>query len=210
MTEGATEADPPVLEVASAGRALDGAADSGDLHVFVPFDGGALLAVIDGLGHGPEAARASRAAAEVLASHAIEPVGELVQRCHERLRRTRGAVMTVCAVNSRAGASTWLGIGNVEAELVRFEPGGAPRRTAIAARGGVVGYRIPPLKTTELPLRAGDTLVMATDGIRGGFGDRVEAWRAVQDIADRILAEHGKQTDDALVCVARYLPGARS
>lgn len=210
MTAEATEAARPVLEVAWAGRALEDAPDSGDLHVFVPFDGGALLAVIDGLGHGPEAARAARAAAEVLAAHAIEPVDQLVQRCHERLRRTRGAVMTLCAVDGRADASTWLAVGNVEAELVHLEPDGGPRRSAIAGRGGVVGYRMPPLRKIELPLRAGDTLVLATDGIRGGFGDRVEPWRAVQDIADRILAEHGKPTDDALVCVARYLQGGGS
>ena len=54
---------PAALERGEAGAPLAGETRSGDLAVFAPFDGGALVAVIDGLGHGPAAADAAEAAA---------------------------------------------------------------------------------------------------------------------------------------------------
>jgi hypothetical protein len=63
-------------------KALGGARESGDLHVVVPCAETVLVAAIDGLGHGPEAALAARAAATVLQQHADEPLIPLMQRCH--------------------------------------------------------------------------------------------------------------------------------
>ena len=71
----------PIVEWGSAGQALDESGrgeESGDLHVVAPFAGGALVAVIDGLGHGAEAAAAARAARRVISDHAGEPVLTLV------------------------------------------------------------------------------------------------------------------------------------
>ena len=52
----------------------------------------------------------------------------------------------------------------------------------------------------------GDVMVLATDGIDSGFARAIAQGGAAQDVADRILAEHGKASDDALVVVVRYLP----
>ena len=49
-------------------------------------------------------------------------------------------------------------------------------------------------------------MVLATDGIHSGFAQAITAGGSAQVIADRILAEHGKAADDALVVVVRYLP----
>ena len=56
-----------------------------------------------------------------------------------------------------------------------------------------------------IPVRWGDILILATDGIRSDFARDVIVTDPVQRIADRILAEHRKGTDDALVLVSRYL-----
>jgi negative regulator of sigma-B (phosphoserine phosphatase) len=48
-------------------------------------------------------------------------------------------------------------------------------------------------------------LVFATDGVRSDFSTYSPLGRDVQDTADAMLARYGKQTDDALVLVARYL-----
>ena len=71
-------------------------------------------------------------------------------------------------------------------------------------RGGVVGYRLPSLYPGGTHLDAGDVLVMATDGIRSGFVSSVDPILSPQIIASRILEEHGRGYDDALVVVARY------
>jgi len=74
----------PIIEWAWAGSALESL--SGDLHVIVPYAGGALVALIDGLGHGAEAFEAARAALSVLEAQADAPVLTLMERCHEALR----------------------------------------------------------------------------------------------------------------------------
>jgi hypothetical protein len=194
-----------VVDFGWAGAALEGD-ESGDLHAVVRFPDGALVAVVDGLGHGPEAAAAARAAACVLEAHAGEPVTDLVERCHEALRRTRGAVMTLASFDSRRSSMTWTAVGNVEAILLRASRAATPPREAILPRGGVVGYQLPPLRASTLPVSAGDTLILATDGIRSAFSHDPDLDRAgPQEIADCLLARYARGTDDALVLVARYL-----
>ena len=84
------------IEWGFAARALDGQTESGDLH-FGTFAGGALIAVIDGLGHGPAAALASQVAAATLDDHLGESVIALVEHGHAALQRTRGAVLSLAA-----------------------------------------------------------------------------------------------------------------
>lgn len=197
---------PRILEVGWAGAALE--AESGDAHLVAELPAGALVAVIDGLGHGIEAAAAARAAARVLAASAGEPIEELFARCHAALRGTRGAVMSVAALDAAAGRMTWAGVGNVEAFLVRADPRAAPPRESIALRGGIVGYHLPRLHVSTLAIVPGDTLLMATDGIHDGFGEVPAAPGSPRELADAILARFARGSDDALALVARYLGGA--
>jgi hypothetical protein len=195
-----------VVDWAIAGRPLAGETESGDLHVVAPFDGGTLVAVIDGLGHGPQAALAARAAAEVLMEHPSDALSRLVVWCHEALRKTRGAVMTLASFRSRGAELTWMGIGNVEGVLLRADD----KRASDAAplRGGVVGFRMPAFREATVSLACGDTVVLATDGIRSGFSRGRSAAASPAHLSASILADHGKTTDDAMVIVARYVGGS--
>jgi anti-sigma regulatory factor (Ser/Thr protein kinase) len=189
----------------SWGRAavpLAGQSSSGDRGAVLPFPDGMLVAVIDGLGHGFEACVAAERAEQVLAADPAAPVADLVKKCHEALRPTRGAVMSLASFDAAAGTMTWLGVGNVEGILVRAD---GSSREAIAMRGGTVGYKIPSLNPRTLRVHPGDTLVLASDGIRHGFRDEVRPGRDPQEVADSIIASWGKTTDDACVVVARYI-----
>lgn len=194
-----------LVEWAVATLALEGEEESGDLHVVAPFEGGTLVAAIDGLGHGPEAAVAARSAAETLMRDRAQPIAELLERCHEGLRSTRGAVITLASFNAGASTMTWLGVGNIEATLLRAEPGNGRPRESVMLVGGVPGHQLPSLRPYELPVSPGDTLVLATDGVRGGYLDLIAISDPPQQLADHLLSEYGKGTDDALVLVARYL-----
>jgi negative regulator of sigma-B (phosphoserine phosphatase) len=181
--------------------------ESGDLHVVAPGAQTALVAAIDGIGHGPEAALAARVAAVVLLQHADEPLIPLMQRCHEALRRTRGVVLSMASFDFGRGTMTWLGVGNVEGVLFRADRLVQRPRDSLLLRGGVVGYQIPALRTAELPVEAGDVLVFATDGVRAEFSTYSPLGRDIQEAADTMLACYGKETDDALVLAVRYHGG---
>ena len=64
--------------------------------------------------------------------------------------------------------------------------------------------RLPPLRAAVMSIAPGDTLVFATDGIRAGFLAGLKLTDQPQPLADHILADHAKRTDDGLVLVARY------
>jgi hypothetical protein len=146
-------------------------------------------------------AAASSAAVPVLEAHAGEPVPALVQHCHDALRKTRGAVMSLASFDEASSSMTWAGVGNVEGILFRT----AHPREVIAVRGGVVGYQLPRIHADTHPVACGDTLIMVTDGIRAPFTIDALAEYQPQEIAESILARFAKGSDDAHVVVARYL-----
>lgn len=192
-----------LLEWGVAARPLEGEVESGDRHVVQPFPHGVLVGAIDGLGHGTEAATAARLATETLQRQPQGNLIALVTVCHERLRDTRGVVMSLAWFSALEHTLTWLGVGNVEGLLLRHTERG-PETESLLLRGGLVGGQLPPLMAAVLPLRAGDMVVLATDGIAGDFRSTIVLHDPPQKVADRILARHGKTTDDALVLVARY------
>src|SRR5688572_12470289 len=73
----------------------------------------ALLAVIDGLGHGPDAAQVANKATEYLDAVPLDiALSELMRRLHDGLAGSRGAAGTVCIV--RNGTFEACAVGNVE------------------------------------------------------------------------------------------------
>jgi hypothetical protein len=166
-----------------------------------------MAAVVDGVGHGNEAALAARTALAALDESAGESPLTLFQRCHARLRPTRGVVMSLALFNATDDTLTWLGVGNVEGVLFRRHLHHLPRQERLLQRPGVLGDHLPRLAASVVRISAGDVLVFATDGVGEGFSDHTDVNDSPRQIADRILTRFGRGTDDALVLVARYLHG---
>lgn len=199
----------PLLEYGFTKSTVPGQGESGDLHLVCFTKTRILVAAVDGLGHGERAADASRLAISVLGADPDDPVISLVERCHLKLRGTRGAVLSVACIEPGQGMMTWLGVGNVQGVLVRANSAKGPGRELLLVRGGVVGAQLPPLQATVLPIGPGDTLYFATDGIKREFSESLTALENPQRAADRILGQFQNGIDDALVLVAR-LTGIRS
>lgn len=198
----------PMVEYGVAKFVLPGQGESGDQHLVRCNGEGILIAVIDGIGHGEEAANAAKAAASILMRDAGEPVISLVERCHERLRTMRGVVLSVASIDGAHGLMTWLGVGNVHGVLMRANPGKENVQETLLLRGGVVGSQLPVLQATVIPIRQGDTIYFATDGVRSDFTRSLTARENPQRAADRILEQYQSGSDDALILVAR-LTGVR-
>ena len=194
------------IEWAAKARARPGENICGDKLIAVDIDGtGALIGVLDGLGHGAEAAEAAKRGVDVLRSGRAEPLDVLVRRCHNALSGTRGAAMTLAHIDFRSDTLSWIGIGNVAADLVAKHPAGLEVRSSARLAGGIVGYRIPEALTPQqVPIRPGDLLVMASDGIVEDHLDGIDFSASSLTIADQILHAHAKGNDDALVLAARH------
>jgi phosphoserine phosphatase RsbX len=163
--------------------------------------GATLVAAVDGLGHGPEAADAARAIVAALEATGTEPLDRVVRRCHVAAAETRGAALTVASFDALRPRMSWLAVGNVAGVLVR---GGAGARSSVVARPGVVGGSVPALQPAEVALHDGDVLVLATDGLGLGFAKEVVHGESPRACAERLLARWSTGGDDALVLVVRY------
>ncbi len=189
-------------------RPMPGENVSGDCHVAVCATHGLAIAVIDGLGHGPEAAHAASRAAEIVEGHPDAQPEQLVRLCHEALQGTRGAAITIASIDAHTAELVWLGVGNVQAAVLQSEVADGHGREWVPLRGGVVGYVLPALRSGRVRLERDDVLVLATDGVRPVFGGWPGPNQAPVAIAERILEDQGRDSDDALVLVARYRGGS--
>jgi len=183
---------------------MPGESQSGDLHLIAPHADGVLVAAIDGLGHGIEAADAARIARATLERDPGADLADLFVSAHSALARSRGVAMSLAAL-APGGRLTWLGVGNVEGTLVRADERPVRRADSILMLGGVVGFHLPRLRPSTTAVERGDLLILATDGIGPGYVPELEPAAPLEALANRILGGYGKGADDALVVVARYL-----
>jgi negative regulator of sigma-B (phosphoserine phosphatase) len=194
----------PPLSWGTAGRTMAGESVSGDRAVVrTLLDGGTLLAVLDGAGHGSAAAEAAEAGQAILERHAGLPLGRLFRSCHDGLRGTRGCAMSAVVLNGAGDRLSWIGIGNVESVVWRPDSRALPRVEHLLLRGGLVGCQMPIPFEASQPVGAGDLIVMATDGVRGDFAPLLNNYDPPRRLAERIVERHATAQDDALVLVAR-------
>ena len=199
-------AERPVA-VAAASRPYPGESANGDAWALSWSGDACRIAVVDGLGHGPAAAEASAAALACLAAEpGLAPL-EALRACHSAMAKTRGAAVAVARIEPAARRLVYAGIGNVEA---RLWSGGQAHRP-ISYRG-VVGAVVPrTVRVFEHALDDGWLLLLHTDGVSTRLAldaPQEASARGLQGLADLVLGQWGRATDDATVVVAGGVPSA--
>ncbi|MPY60211.1 ATP-binding SpoIIE family protein phosphatase [Streptomyces spongiae] len=140
---------------------FSGADYSGDAWAGIRSDHHVTLMLADGLGHGPEAARASSAAVEELRRSADLPPAELLRRLDGALRDTRGAAVAVAQLDLAAGQLRFAGVGNIGARL-RCGDTWRP----LLSRPGIVGaHRSARLPEHQVGWEDDCLLVLHSDGL---------------------------------------------
>jgi serine phosphatase RsbU (regulator of sigma subunit) len=188
------------VTVAVAARPYPGETVSGDAWQVDWYGSVCRIALVDGLGHGPQAATAAMAAVAALANEpALNPV-EAVHCCHDALKGGRGAALLIVSIDVSRGQLIGAGAGNVEARLC--QDGGV--RHLMTDRG-IVGSVLPRLRPVEMALAPDWLLLMHTDGIKSRFDaqSQLEAAPDGAGLAQAILAGWARATDDATVLVAQ-------
>jgi anti-sigma regulatory factor (Ser/Thr protein kinase) len=178
---------------------LAGEEMSGDVWAYAREGDVVTVVLADGLGHGPEAARAGSAAARQL-RNGTDPV-ELLERMHGALRATRGAAVAVARVDLGTGALRFAGVGNIAAVIVS----GTETKT-LPSMNGTIGHRVAKIRADDLQLAPGAQLIMHSDGCRGGW--ELSAYpgllrRAPLLLASVLLRDFERGRDDVSVVVTR-------
>jgi len=178
-------------------RPLEGEEVSGDQAALWPIGQSALLvALVDGLGHGPLAYEASKKCLMSVESNRDKPLPAIVDACHEALAGTRGAAMAIACLDALNRTVSVVSIGNVLTLLV----GGDKNR--FLENPGIVGeatHSAPMVQTAEF-VPGHSLLIMATDGIDQSHdlsSYRTNLFPSLQSMASMMLDRSALGNDDA-------------
>ena len=174
----------------------------GDASAYARDGANELFMVVDGLGHGPDAAEAAHEAKRVFLDYCNAPLARIIDKMHGALRATRGAAVAIACVDRSREAVRYVGVGNISGVIVDVD--GA--RTNLVSQAGTLGHAIRTV--TEFSYKwpgAGSTLVMHSDGI--GTRWRLDAYPGATTRDPAILAaliyrDATRVRDDATVLIA--------
>jgi anti-sigma regulatory factor (Ser/Thr protein kinase) len=199
---------PPELcgvEVGALYVPLAGEDESGDGWAASCDPDGATLLGVDGLGHGPEAAKAAHAAIEALARRPAATPADVLQAAHEALRITRGAALSVARIDYAGNDVRFAGIGNVSGVV----HDGATRRSLIS-HNGIVGANMRKVHEFTVECPPGAIVILHSDGVQTQWDlndyPGLQA-RAPALVAGILMRDFIRRRDDAMVLVGRRRGG---
>jgi anti-sigma regulatory factor (Ser/Thr protein kinase) len=158
--------------------------------------------VVDGLGHGPDAATAARCALRIaLERPSLEPAA-LLEALHAALRSTRGAAIAVAMLEPHASIGRFAGIGNVRGLV---HTGDGVRN--LVSHNGTLGHQVRKIQSFDFAYPARALLMLHSDGIATRWS--VAAYPALERhhpgvIAAAIYRDHARLRDDATLVVVRH------
>lgn len=183
------------VDVAHVSVPKPGERENGDAVLVRRNDHGrAMLVVIDGLGHGPLAAAAAKAAVSCLEALPLETTAlHAMQTVHAQLRDTRGAVATICLIDRHR--MQCCAVGNVQLLAVNCV-------VPLVLSAGVLGRQVVKFRVCESELKAGARIALLSDGISARF--RLEELRHLRpaEACTYVLERFRRNDDDATVLIA--------
>ena len=163
---------------------------------------GRLVAlVVDGLGHGLDAATAARAAVEVVQAKSHLDAASLMDAVHGALRPTRGAAAALAMLQPESELCTFCGVGNISASI---RAGGVSR--SMVSHNGTLGHHVRKIQEFQYPFPKGSLLLMHSDGMAthwdlGAYPGIETRHPAV--IASALYRDHSRGRDDLTVLALR-------
>jgi anti-sigma regulatory factor (Ser/Thr protein kinase) len=158
--------------------------------------------VSDGLGHGKEAALATRVAIDTFRKHAERGASDVIQFVFDALKSTRGAAVALAALDHREGKLTFCGLGNISGVILKT--GEAPRH--VVSHNGIAGHTMRRLQEFTYPWPPQSLMVLHSDGVSTSWSLNKYAGlttRRPDVIAGVLYRDFRRGMDDATVVVAR-------
>jgi hypothetical protein len=160
--------------------------------------------VADGLGHGFDAAQASRQAVRLFNDNAgLEPA-RLMETLHAGLRTTRGAAVAIADLRLDRREVRFVGVGNVSAVIL--PPAGETRSQSLTSHNGTAGAEARRVQEFVYPWPAGGLLVMHSDGLASQW--QLPHYPGLRNkhpalVAAVLYRDHRRARDDVTVLAAR-------
>ena len=189
------------LDVGAVSLPKSGEPASGDAWAMIEAHGRTSLLVVDGLGHGPQAALAAREAVRVFGERdGLGPI-EALKLIHAALRPTRGAVAAIAEVDPAARSIRYAGVGNIATSVLAD---GSSQ--SLVSMNGTLGHEARRFQEFAYPWPPGAVITMQSDGLATSWKlDRYAGLlgRDPSLVAGVLYRDFVRGRDDATVLVAR-------
>ncbi len=164
-----------------------------------------VFLVVDGLGHGPEAARAAQEAVRIFEKSSHLNPAAIVELAHAGLRATRGAVLGIAEIDVPHQTVKFSGVGNTSGVILSFE-----RSQHLVSVNGTVGHSLRKIQEFTYPWAKDSLLIMHSDGLNTRW--RLDAYwglaaRHPALIAGVLYRDHRRSQDDVTVLVTKARGG---
>ena len=177
--------------------------ESGDAWAIWSAGGLTSVFVVDGLGHGRDAAAAAHVGVDMFRRHAERSAPDIIGLVHDAMKKTRGGAVALAELDERAGTMKYCAVGNVSAVVAR--PNGEEQHCITLP--GIAGHAMRRVQTFTYEWPRGSLLIMHTDGIatHWSLAKYPGLMRRRPDVIAGVLyRDHRRGTDDATVVVARH------
>ncbi len=173
---------------------------NGDSFVVKQWEQKALVAVIDGLGHGQHAHRAAEAARHYVERHFDSPLSSIFTGASRACVATRGVVMAAALFDGARETVSFASLGNVEAHIFNNST-----KAKLLITRGILGHSNKLPTVTDFPWEPQSVFVMHSDGLlsRWHWEDFVFVNELPSRIAQRLLSTLARKEDDATVIVVK-------
>jgi len=159
------------------------------------------LVVADGLGHGPEAAKAAHAALGAFSGAPFSPLPPQLEQMHSQLRTTRGAAVCLAHLDASQGLVQYAGAGNISGRIIS---GVADK--SLATQHGTVGVQIRRPDENRAEWIDHGLVILHSDGLNTRWDSATLMPLLQRDpalVAALLLRDHTRQRDDTTVVVVR-------
>jgi anti-sigma regulatory factor (Ser/Thr protein kinase) len=160
-----------------------------------------LLLLVDGLGHGRDAAEAAEEATLTFRKRQDLTPGEILGYLHDALKKTRGAVAAIAEIQPMDSVLTYAGVGNISATVLS---GGASR--SLVSHNGTLGMVTSKIQEFRMPWTPDSALVMHSDGLQSKWDLATYPGLIMRHpavIGGTLLRDFRRRRDDASVVVVK-------
>lgn len=123
------------------------------------------LTLIDGLGHGPQAAEAAEAGTAMAAAKGAIDAEAMIAHLHTAMAGSRGGAVGVATVDGEA--ISYAGVGNISGTVLSEEG-----TRGLASMPGIVGGQFRKAQTFRLHASQGSLLLLHSDGLQSRWNLR--------------------------------------
>lgn len=160
-----------------------------------------IVLVVDGLGHGPQAAEAADEAVRIFRTYSSDAPASMITRLHDALKKARGAAAAVAEIRPSAGTLVYAGVGNIAGSILS-----STLSRSLVSHNGTLGHVMARVQEFKMDWPRDGVLIMHSDGLQSRWDlSRYPGLLAKQPalIAGVLLRDFRRDRDDVSVLVMK-------